>query len=135
MKAIYLNQLRERSQKNKRLYILYKIGKRVTSASSDNNEKVTHEDKYKDKDKDKMLKRHIIYDTMSRNAYMKLDENKLPHFGFKQRWKNVQTMQTRLCYFFSLAVLIFWLCLRKLEKNTVLISVLIAECLLLSVKC
>ena len=26
---------------------------------------------------------------------------------FQQRWKNVQTVQTRLCYFFSLAVLIF----------------------------
>ena len=30
-----------------------------------------------------------------------------------QRWKNVQTVQTRLCYFFPLAVLIFWLCMRK----------------------
>ena len=34
-----------------------------------------------------------------------------------QRWKNVQTVQTRLCYFFSLAVLIFWLCSRKLDKT------------------
>ena len=31
-----------------------------------------------------------------------------------QRWKNVQTLQTRLCYFFSFAVLIFWLYTRKL---------------------
>ena len=31
----------------------------------------------------------------------------------EQRWKNVQTVQTRLCYFFSLAVLIFGLCTRK----------------------
>ena len=34
-----------------------------------------------------------------------------------QRWKNVQTVQTRLCYFFSMAVLIFWLCTRKLDKT------------------
>ena len=37
-----------------------------------------------------------------------------------QRWKNVQTLQTRLCYFFSFAVLIFWLYTHKLAKNTVL---------------
>ena len=34
-----------------------------------------------------------------------------------QRWKNVQTVQTRLCYFFSLAVLICWLCTHKLYKT------------------
>ena len=34
-----------------------------------------------------------------------------------QKWKNVQTVQTRLCYFFSLAVLIFWLCTCKLDKT------------------
>ena len=38
-----------------------------------------------------------------------------------QRWKNVHTLQTRLCYFFSLAVLIFWLYTRKLAKDTVLL--------------
>ena len=31
--------------------------------------------------------------------------------------KNVQTVQTRLCYFFSVAVLIFWLCTRKLDNT------------------
>ena len=40
----------------------------------------------------------------------------------EQRWKNVQTLQTRLCYFFSLAVLIFWLYTRKLDKITVLLA-------------
>ena len=39
-----------------------------------------------------------------------------PHgLSVRQRWKNVQTVQTRLCYFFSLVVLIFWLCTRKLD--------------------
>ena len=39
------------------------------------------------------------------------------HTNTDQRWKNVQTVQTRLCYFFSLAVLIFWLCTCKLDKT------------------
>ena len=37
--------------------------------------------------------------------------------GNIQRWKSVQTVQTRLCYFFPLAVLIFWLCTCKLAKS------------------
>merc|ERR1711951_190180 len=50
-----------------------------------------------------------------------------------QRWKNVQTLQTRLCYFFSLAVLISGLYTRKLAKtlcyyHSAKNAVLIAQC-------
>ena len=34
-----------------------------------------------------------------------------------QRWKNVHTLQTRLCYSFSLAVLICWFYVCKLAKT------------------
>ena len=37
----------------------------------------------------------------------------------EQRWKNVQILQIYLCYF-SLSVLIFWMYMRKVAKDTVL---------------
>ena len=38
----------------------------------------------------------------------------------KQRWKSVGTVGTQPCYFFHLAVLLFWLCTGKLAKSTLL---------------
>ena len=35
-----------------------------------------------------------------------------------QRWKNMQTLQTRLCYIFPWLCYFFLLCTRKLDKNT-----------------
>ena len=60
---------------------------------------------------------HVITFTIKVILALQIIRAILPLSTHGQRWKNVQTDQTRLCYFFSLAVLIFWLCTCKLDKT------------------
>ena len=95
--------------------------KKMQKRSEEDTVEVKAEDSGDDKDDIPLAQRLEMLTSKAKNGQVKAEEEHSngvdtdDHNG--QRWKNVQTVQTRLCYFFSLAVLIFWLCTCKLDKT------------------